>query len=127
MPLSDLLAKRLSPSRAYFTYAFPLSFSPSLSPTKVTFSLMELFLFLDAQNMSRYRTSTLSDRVKEQKLLLGCLVRRGIDFRGCDRVDAHFGPPPENHALVERVNNSRTRFQYFIFHVQFFFSIYILI
>lgn len=45
----------------------------------------------------------------------------GIDFRECDRVDARFGPPPEKSRLVERVNNSRTRFQYFIFHVQFFF------
>lgn len=58
--LYRILARRLSPSRAYFTHFRFHSLPLSLSPTKVTkpFSLMELFLFLDAQNMSRDRTST---------------------------------------------------------------------
>lgn len=85
---------------------------------------MELFLFFDAQNMSRDRTSTLSDRVKEQKFLLGWFKGKSISG-GATELTRVSRPPPKNHAWSKRVNNSRTRFQYFIFHVQFFFFFYI--
>lgn len=82
---------------------------------------MELFLFLDAQNMSRDRTSTLSDRVKEQKFLLGYLVQRGIDIRGRDRVDARFGPPPENRAWSKGLTIPELDFNTLYFMSSFFF------
>jgi len=128
VPLSDF--RRLSPSRAYSTHfrfhSLPLSLS--LSPTKITTIPSNGAISISrCTNMSRDRISTLSDCVKEQKFLLDYLVQRGIDFRGCDRVDA-FRPSPGKSRLVERLTIPELDFNTLYFMSSFFFFyIYILI
>lgn len=116
------LSRRFSPSRAYFTHFRFHSLPLSLSPTKVTTTLSNGAISIPrcTKHEQRSHIHVVRSRERTKSTRLPGLKRGSISGGATDSTRVS-DLPPEKSRLVERVNNSRTRFQYFIFHVQFFF------
>lgn len=126
VPLSDSSQTLVTLTCVF--HAFPHSFSPSLSLTKVTTILSNGAISISRCTKHEQRSHIHVVRPCERtKVSIRLPGSKGDRYPGARQSRRAFRPSPGKSRLIERVNNSRTRFQYFIFHVQFFFSIYILI
>lgn len=100
----------------------------SLSSTKVTTILSNGAISISRCTKHEQRSHIHVVRSRERTKVFIRLpgVSKGNRFPGARQSWRAFRAlPQKNDAWSKRVNNSRTRFQYFIFHVQFFFFLYI--